>query len=212
MTKKGGAAKGEKVAITINKPKRTTMKVNVFPISPLIMKKLPSGYIKELEAKVSGLPIEKKKVRDLDQEFKDSIHYYNNGKKVGFPAIGFKKSMINACRFIEDITMAEARGLFNIEGVIGDDGDVLVPIEGKPQRNDRCIPPGGKVSTPVYTVGAMFPEWSATLQITFDPSLISKENLINLLSVAGDKIGIGWGRPYGKSGGSGPYGRFSVVN
>jgi hypothetical protein len=108
----------------------------------------------------------------------------------GFPASGFKKSMVSACSFVQGIPKTILRGSIHI---IGD----LVPITYKRlvMREDVVrVGPFGRRTADIRFRG-MFEDWSVTLKVSYNTRLLSIEQIVNLLEHAGNAIGVGEWRP-----------------
>jgi len=197
--------------VILKAPNFRTIRVKIEGTSPLNVHRLGKKLRIEFEERDAGKPKKGKKgvARDKDAEFRDSLYYIDtNGNEIdmpkkitsktryGFPASGFKKAMVSACREYDNLEMTAARGRFFVLGQ-------FVEIKGRPVKDEywRRI---GKVrgsgsGTPDIGVRAAFPSWSAELQIRFNADTISAESVLNLLATAGVCVGIGEDRP-GKSG------------
>lgn len=137
-----------------------------------------------------------KKVSKTDEErFMESLHIIssNNGKpEYGFPAEAFAKAMISCCGFTEGrIKKSNTKGAFRILGIIGQQGVDLVPLRYKEVRmkHDVTRIPKTRGANPVCR--GEFVGWGVTLMINYINNFVSKENLMELLSLAGVVNGIG---------------------
>src|SRR3546814_12646621 len=97
--------------------------------------------------------------------------------------------MVGACRFV-DMKMTEARGAFHIDGE-------MLTVQGEPRPREDMVRVG--MGTADIRYRPEFPEWSILAAIKFNASVISAEQIANLLSTAGFAIGIGEWRPDRKS-------------
>lgn len=216
-------AKTELKIVEIHPLNRKELKVNIVGDTPIFIHRLPAKLKLEFEARNEGKAMPKKKIRNRQQEFCESLYWLdkdgneivcgkNPGKHKywGFPASGFKKAAISACRAFKSIKMTEIRGAFHVNGR-------YVMIKGSPriQQEQGCdgiwVREGGKgpgTGTPNIRYRAEYPEWSATLNITYNANMISAEQIYNLFNTAGFAVGVGEDRP-DKSGGTG--GMFHVV-
>lgn len=139
-----------------------------------------------------------KKAKDPKKDFKDSLYVHPDGG-YGFPVIAFKAAAVNACSHVDGITKVLARGAFHIIGE-------LIKIEGsKPTPREDMVRIGMGVADIRYR--GEFKKWSARLQIRYNNSAISPEQITNLFNTAGFAIGVGEWRP--QKGGS--YGMFHVA-
>lgn len=138
-----------------------------------------------------------KEARDPEAEYIASLYQHPEGG-FGFPAIGFKKAMVGACRYADAIPMTVARGGFFVEGE-------LIKINGTPEMREDMVRIGMGTSDIRYR--GEFKSWSATIEISYNESILSPEQIVNLLNIAGFAVGVGEHRPEK----DGPYGRFHVV-
>jgi len=144
-----------------------------------------------------------KEAKDPHQEFLDAT--YVLGKRedgttiYGFPAVGFKASMVGACRFA-NMKMTEARGAFHVVGEY-----VEIVCGGEPIEREDMVRIGMGVADIRYRPG--FEPWGARLLIDYNAGAISPEQIANLLDIAGFGIGVGEWRPEN----DGSFGRFHVA-
>jgi len=123
--------------------------------------------------------------------------------KYGFPATGFKKAMVSACRYAEGFSMTKAYGAFHI---LGD----LVEIKGaKPVMRTDVVRIGnfGKKTADIRYRGE-FKDWKIDLRILYNARVVSKQMLAHLLNLAGFAVGVGEWRP--EKGGQ--FGMFEVAS
>lgn len=160
-------------------------------LSSLIVHRFGEKSRKQMEDNQQGVARHKKAPKVPEEEFKSSLYTINDKKGIyGFPASGFKKAMVSACRYAEGFTMTKALGSFH---VMGD----LLQIKGpKPiMRTDvvRVGKFGSKTSDIRYR--GEFKDWSIDVEILYNARVVSKEILAHLLHLAGFSVGIGEWRP-----------------
>lgn len=120
------------------------------------------------------------------------------GGKFAFPSVAFKAAMVDACTSLKKaITKVQARQSFHILGE-------LTEIFGQPRMRLDMVRLNGQTSDIRFRGG--FPQWAASLAISYNTRVLSDQQLINLLNVAGFGVGVGEWRPEK----NGPYGRFHV--
>lgn len=187
------------VAVQIPAIQTEIFKLHIVGTSPLICHRF-STKAKEmmLTPKTLRVSASKRAPRNPEESFKESL-YPVPGKKnaYGFPSSGFKKAAVSACRQIDTVNMTFVRGAFFVM-------QDLVEIDGKPSIREDIVRLNGKTADVRYR--AEFKEWSATLMIRYNKGAISKEQIINLLNIAGFAVGVGEWRPER----SGAYGMFEV--
>jgi len=112
----------------------------------------------------------------------------------GIPAKAFRDAMVEACSIVGfKMTLAKKAIFIEADGVDADDGQPLVKIIGKPTRKDTLVRLADG-STDILP-RPMFFEWSVKLRLKWDADLFSAVDMINLLSRAGQQVGVGAGRP-----------------
>lgn len=143
-----------------------------------------------------------REVRDPQAEYEACMYRIavDNGKKGtgeawGFPVSAFRKATIGAARFYDkSVSMTGLRQMFMVKGVLTKaDPLALVAITGTPElREDTVKLPNGNAEV---RFRAMFPEWSAMLEIDFVASSIEEESLLGLVEAGGQFVGVGDWRP-----------------
>lgn len=137
-----------------------------------------------------------KEAKDPEADYQACFYKTETGG-YGFPAIGIKSAMVGACRFV-DMKMTEARGAFHIDAE-------MVPVFGDPRPREDMVRVG--MGTADIRYRPEFPDWRIPLAVKFNASVISAEQIANLLNTAGFAIGIGEWRPEK----NGSFGRFHVA-
>lgn len=137
-----------------------------------------------------------KEAKNPEQDFLDSLYILADGDGYGFPSVGFKAAIVRAGTYA-DFHMTFLRGAFHIPGE-------LVRIDGTPEPREDMVRLSGKVADIRYR--GQFVEWSANLPIHLNEAALSREQLANLLVIAGFAVGVGEWRPEK----NGQYGRFEL--
>jgi hypothetical protein len=190
-----GQASETPQGVTLYEVNLQDLVVRIQSVSPLICHRFAEANIAQIEDKQQKKASRAKGARDPEREFRDSLYTFDDGS-YGFPAIAFKQALVSACRQT-DIPMTVARGAFQ---VIGD----LIRLErfdGPHMRRDRVVI-GRGITSVAYR--PEFREWEAELRIRFNRDVLSEEQLINLVEIAGFAVGVGDWRPE-KSGSMGMF-------
>jgi len=114
---------------------------------------------------------------------------YLKGVPVGCKAASFRHAMCDAARQIEGIAMTQVKaGLF----VNTDNDRNLVEIVSPSTPFMRCdyVRLQDVARTPDVRPRIWYPEWSATLRISYMPTF-SIDQIVRLVSIAGDAGGVG---------------------
>ena len=166
-------------------------------IQSLICHAFSERNIEMIESKQQKRAVGSKAARQPAQEAEASLYYTIDGKP-GFPALGFRQAMISACRYVDDLPMTVARGAFFV------DGD-LIPLRcSEPYLHRSRVVLNRKTTSIAYR--ACYEEWEADLSISYQENVITVEQIINILELAGFAVGVGAWRPACK----GQFGRFEI--
>lgn len=164
--------------------------------SPLIVHAWSEKAKRQMLDKQMKKATKAKEAKDPEADY-EACFYRTPDGHYGFPAIGVKSAMVGACRFV-DMRMTQARGAFHIDSE-------MLRVIGEPRPREDMVRVGMGAADIRYR--PEFPEWRIPVVIKFNASLISPEQLANLLNTAGFGIGIGEWRPER----NGSYGRFHVA-
>lgn len=163
--------------------------------SPLIVHAWSEKAKRQMLDKQMKKATKAKEAKDPQADY-EACFYRTEDGEYGFPTIGVKAAMVGACRFV-DMKMTEARGAFHIDGE-------MLRVFGEPQMREDMVRVG--MGTADIRYRPEFPKWRIPARIKFNSSVISDEQIANLLNTAGFAIGIGEWRPER----NGSYGRFHV--
>lgn len=152
----------------------------------------------------------KREARDFKNEYEQAKHVSEEGW-VGIPAASFRNAMISACRIVSfKMTLAKLSVFADADGLDREEGTPLIKIKGTPEMVIHHV----RNQTGVVDLRsrAMWREWSATVRIKFDADLFSLQDVTNLMCRVGQQVGIGEGRPDGKTSAGMGWGLFEVEN
>jgi hypothetical protein len=182
--------KDEKGSRIVNFPKSTlsAILVEIKGTSGLVVHRFGEKMKKAILDKQMQKARSERKPRDSEVEYLDSIHFFHDKKRSGFPAVGFKSAMIRAGKLL-DYKMTDLRQAIFIET---DEGE-LVEIIGKPRKREDIIRVAN--GAPDFRWRAEYPNWRVFLRVKFNTRLLSVECVLQLLTEAGIGVGIGEWRP-----------------
>lgn len=187
--------------VQIPAPNIQTIKVGIKGLTPLIYNKWSEKAIKMIQDKQAKKANKGREAREPEKEYEASF-YYNSKKEIAFPANSIKQSMVGASRSVEGVTMTLLRGAVFVVG----DEQGLVPVQYKlKQMRTDMVRVGMGVADIRYRGEVV--DWSMDLEIKFNADVLSAEQTINLLNIAGFAQGIGEWRPEK----NGDHGTFTVV-
>ena len=179
-------------------------------ISPLQTHRFGETALTDLRDSIIGKAkkVGKKKVRDPEQEYKESMYLYGSGT-VAVPATMFKAAMVNAVRLVHGLTMAQVKQMIFTFGTDSEFPEFCAVTGVEPEMHEVIVPTGGTSRGSTLSYRAIFPVgWEIMVGIEFLPGSISLEQVANLLNLAGFSVGIGCQRPER----GGQYGRFGILS
>ena len=188
--------------IEIPKVEIAMVKFRVRGITPLIVSRFSEKAKQMMLEKQMMKASAGKEAKNPVEQYENSLYKFADGKRTGFPAVGFKSAMVRGGQQL-GLKMTILRGQFH---VMADEGD-LVEIHGEPHMREDMVRLANGVAD-VRFRGEYHAGWEAELTIQYFKNAISKEQLAQLLSVAGFSCGIGEWRP--EKSNSGSYGLFEL--
>jgi hypothetical protein len=208
-------------AKTITLPKLDIGQVDITIVgeTPLIVHAWSQKAKQDMLDKMTGVPKPgTKPPKDPWREFQDSLYRLDDGT-YGFPSVAFKSAAVAACTSVEGVTKVGARQAFRMVGeqieipsVFLLDGAPLmsrhdlVRIAGsEPEMREDPVRLNGVTSDLRYR-GQFWP-WHVRLTIAYNRGVLSLDEIVNLINIAGFAVGIGEWRPEK----DGQYGSFRVA-
>lgn len=191
------------MATTVNlKPVETKQaKIRIKALSPMIQHKWSEKAKEMMRLKHAGKKTKAREVRDPEQECFDATYATEDGE-FGIPVDALKAALIGAAH--KDIGVEKTlvrKSLF----IHCDDGNRVLAIESDaPNMREDCVRVGAGSADLRYR--PEFRKWATVVTITYDSSMLTPEDIINLINRAGFGVGIGEWRP--EKGGE--FGRFEV--
>lgn len=188
-------ARDESISIPPIKLRRVI--VTIQGTTPLLTDRFAEEVQKGIEDDQTGKAKRAKAPRNPEKEWRSKLYMIDEAEeRYGFPGAGIKKAMVSAGGRFADEQMTRLRGLFNVE-------KDLLEIRGpKPKMHAVMARLMGKTPIPAYR--AVFEEWEMDVPIIYNADLITEEQLVNLVQLAGFAVGIGAWRAENK----GTFGQF----
>ena len=202
-----------RVSVTIKPPNLQTARFEIVGTAPLVVHrfsaKAKAGMLAKMEA---GSTAKGKKVREAfdKQAAYNEARYKAKDGWDGFNASAIRAAMISACRLVGfKMTLAKLSVFTVPDGWDATEPQIpLVRIVGKP----RLLESVARVETgqAYVTIRPCWDEWSAKVTIRFDADQFTIQDVSNLLSRAGQQVGICEGRPDSKNSPGMGWGTFEV--
>lgn len=200
--------------ITITPPKFETATIGIVGTTPLVLHKFSQKVQDSIrETQEAGSQSRKGKTRqarDFEENYEAAKHVSRDGW-CGIPASAFRNAMISACRTVGFKMTVAKMSIFVVADGFDEQGTGLVKItKGEPHMDVR---PGRNANGGIdLRARPMWQEgWEAVLTVRWDADQFSANDLVNLLSRAGQQVGVGEGRPDSKMSAGCGWGEFSII-
>lgn len=188
--------------------------------------KLPALEIRRLEVRVRGVtPLivnafsakakqqmadKQQKKAKLAKEAKDPVELFNAARYVidgkdAVSAITIKKSVMTAAVFGDEMKTRVGMSLF-VRGNLAN-GDYVEILGPKPRMREDVVRVGTMTKTADLRYRPEYTNWKLKFVVEFNNRVLTAEQVLNLVSIAGFSCGICEWRPQK---GGGDYGRFEL--
>lgn len=185
------AAKSKSSVIELPALERTKLRIKIVGDTALLCHHWDDVIVQQLADKQQGkAKTGTKDNRTPKEHFEASLYRLPSGQGYGFPARAFKKAAVTAANDV-GLKQTEARRMFFVHSA-PDCGD-LIPLTGAPRIRQDVVSLGTR-STMVRYRGE-FPEWSTEIVVEFNAGIVSAEQVVNLINLAGMSVGVGDWRP-----------------
>jgi len=187
--------------IILPKIRKRWLDVTVQGITPFLSHRFSPEAIEEMEGKKEKRAKGTRKAKDPKALYLQSLYPVPGAANsvYGIPAVAFKQSMVRACRHKADRSMAEMKGIIFVEGYI-------LPIrDSKPEMDSRIARIRGTAD--LRHRGVFRGPWKVDLSIRIIADTVSPEEVLELLALAGELVGVGDYRPEK----AGEFGRFEII-
>ena len=175
-------------------------------ISPLITHAWAEKAKKQMRDKQQRGAKAGKEAKDPNADFKAAKYVDTKGRDC-VPVLAFKNAIVSAARFAgKDLPMTVLRGAFFIHGdAKGASGEELVTLKfGECRMREDMVRVGMDTADMRYR--PEYADWSVSLTIEFNEGVISVEQIVGLVKIAGFSVGVCEWRPEK----DGQFGRFDV--
>jgi hypothetical protein len=204
--------------VTLKPIRVKQIEIKVVGDSSLILHKWSQKAIQMILDKQGKKASGGREARDPEQEFVNTLYWLKgepenltpetfkqavkSGAQFGFPSTGFKQAALSG-----GYRSGMTKDKVSIMGAFHIDGD-LVRIVGVPEMRMDMVRLSGMGNPADIRFRAEFKEWSAVIPIKYNELVISAEQILNLISIAGFSVGIGEWRVEK----NGSHGMFHVTN
>lgn len=204
---------GGALGLVIPAPNVQVAKVKIRGTAPLIVHAWSEKARRMIEDKQQKKAKGPKEARDPKADFESALYVAEEGW-YGVPACAFKAALVGAARQVDGLSMVMAKRTFFVlgDGKSKGGGHELTRIihNNPPRMRTDMVRLESGVADVRYR--PEFDPWSATLTVRFNAGLLSAEQLLNLIALAGSWEGICEWRPSAPNSATGSYGTFEVVS
>jgi hypothetical protein len=134
-----------------------------------------------------------KTAKDPEAEYQAAFYRLKDPDGYGFPSIAFKAATVGGARFYAGITMTALKQFLFFDGEIGVDGQKLVRIDGEAHMREDVVKVGRNGTDLRYR--PEFSTWSATLDVIYVVSALTRGSVLSLIDAGGMGVGVGEWRP-----------------
>jgi len=163
-----------------------TLKLKVVGDTPYMPEPMDSAVLERYDKKKSKQSYTKDIISE-DDKVKEKYYFTEDGKK-GIPARAFYNAMIRASSYLFD---KKDGGMRNIKEGILLKGNILPLVYKKEGLLEHWGRMSGQTKAPRKILRNAFYDWSVTLEIRYNESQLSPEQIFNILNWAGFHIGVG---------------------
>lgn len=187
--------------IEVPQPEFREIWVTVEGMTPLLQNRFTEDAQEEIMNKQGGKAKMGRKPRNPEEIAHNALHSMNGGgPPYGFPSGGLQKAMAMAGYRFANQKTTEINGCVNVLG------DLLEIEGGEPVRDSRPAKIPGRNGSWTIAHRGRFDQWEIKVPIRYNASIMSLEQVLNLISLAGFSVGIGCFRVENK----GTFGQFRI--
>src|SRR5262245_6781033 len=177
--------------VQIDRIAAETIRVPILGTTPLIMHRFSEKAKRQMLDNMQGRK-SPKEPKNPQAEYEAAFYRLKDGQP-GFPVIAFKAATVGGARFYSGVTMTALKQFIFFRGEVGNDGQVLAPIEGEPRMREDVVRVNRGGSDLRYR--PEFSEWSTTLEVVYVTSALTRGSVLSLLDAGGMGVGVGEWRP-----------------
>ncbi len=185
---KAAAAKVEK-PVTLIELERKRIQLTVIGITPLIVHAWSKKATQEMEDSQQKKAKKGREAKDPEEQFRGCLYIDDQGRNC-FPARAFKKAMVSATTSIDDKRFPKTK-IRQAIFVLGDLLPITHPYE--PDMRTDHVRLNGTTADIRYR--PEFKEWEIVLDIDYNAAVVTADQVVNLVNLAGFAVGVGEWRP-----------------
>lgn len=177
--------------INIDKIGRETLRIPIVGMTPLIVHRFSEKAKRLMLDNMQGRK-SPKSPKNPEEEYEAAFYRLKDGR-YGFPALAFKSATVGGARFYHGLTMTGLKQTLFFVGEPGADGQQMIALTGEPGMREDVVRVGRGGTDLRYR--PEFREWSATLEVLYVTSLLTRASVLSLIDAGGMGVGVGEWRP-----------------
>ena len=175
----------------ISRIARETLIIPILGITPLIVHRFSEKAKRQMLDAMQGRK-SPKQAKNPEAEYEAAFYRLDDGRP-GMIAGAFKDATVGGARFYHAVKMTEIKSFLWFLGELGNDGRMMVPIEGEPNMREDVVRVGRGGTDLRYR--PQFLQWKTTLTVTYPISSLTRESVLSLVDAGGMGVGVGEWRP-----------------
>jgi hypothetical protein len=200
--------------ITIKPLNNQYIKLTLEGTAPLMQAAFPAKVKQAMMSKMLAGPTaskgKKREARDFESDFLQAQHISTDGW-VGVPASSLRNACIDVCRTAGfKMNFARMSIFVMADGHDKDSGYPLIKLDALPPEQTEMATRNATGVCDIR-VRPMWRAWKLHVTFKYDADQFTASDIVNLISRAGEQIGIGEGRPYSKSSNGLGFGTFKIA-
>ncbi len=198
----------ENVSIVIERIQPKIIEVEIVGTTPLLVCAWSHKAKQQMLDKQMKKAAKGREAKNPEADYLASRYVSTEGWD-GVPAGGIKGCLVGACRAVDGLPMTLAKRMVFVRSQgVTKDGQELVRIYGEHEMNQAMVRIDS--GTADIRFRALYRQWSMKLEVEFLSSVISAEQVCNLLELAGFIEGLCEHRPGSPKSCTGNNGRFAI--
>lgn len=176
--------------VNLKQIETATVNIRIVGMSPLIQHKWSEKAKKQMRDKQAGKKTKVRDAREPENEFVEATYFTEDGK-FGVPVDAIKASWIGAAHKDLGIEKTLVKKALFVEC---NDGNRVLPMEcSEPVMREDCVRVGAGSTDLRYR--PEFRSWAVEITLQYDSSMLTIEDIINLINRAGFGVGLCEWRP-----------------
>ncbi len=181
----------ETIKLSIPELKQERISVELVGLTGLIVHRFGESAIDQIQRSQDGSAKVKKEPRDPDKEFREALYVLDGDRwgdlmqcRFGFPTRAIKRAIVTAGQRFADEKGTELMGIISPL-------TTMVEIQGFPQMRTDMVRLSGPSRTTSLAYRPEFDPWRMVVPLAYLSGMVTLDQVINLVRIAGVSVGLG---------------------